>query len=279
MELSCAGKGSRRTVRALRKRGAQIIGALVVPGRSQPSTADSARARHLSRPASLRISGIRNRMAQTIGRHRIAGQAEHVHGAKPAMHDRPPRAQRDLPERQGEPFRGERLLHEIVVAHRGAAGGNQHVGAEIAGAADGGGSLVKAVRHDAEVDDLAALAARPAPWWQSRWNRRSRRSPVRCRAAPVRRRSPAPQPWACDGPAGRVVHRGGERKIARGEAGALGQQHGPGLEIEAGARACVGPWRCARVTTTVSPSRLVFSWITIVSAPGGRTPPVKMRAA
>ena len=33
------------------------------------------------------------------------------------------------------------------------------------------------------------------------------------------------------------------------------------------------------VTTTVSPSRVVFSWMTIVSAPGGTTPPVKMRAA
>ncbi len=30
---------------------------------------------------------------------------------------------------------------------------------------------------------------------------------------------------------------------------------------------------------TASPSRVVFSWITMVSAPGGSTPPVKMRAA
>ena len=33
------------------------------------------------------------------------------------------------------------------------------------------------------------------------------------------------------------------------------------------------------LTMTVSPSRVVFSWMTIVSAPGGSTPPVKMRAA
>ncbi len=39
------------------------------------------------------------------------------------------------------------------------------------------------------------------------------------------------------------------------------------------------PLPAAAVTTTMSPSRAVFSWITIVSAPGGSTPPVKMRAA
>ena len=41
-------------------------------------------------------------------------------------------------------------------------------------------------------------------------------------------------------------------------------------------------WRPAALafcTTTVSPSRAVCSWITTVSAPGGTTPPVKMRAA
>src|ERR1700752_3840521 len=32
-------------------------------------------------------------------------------------------------------------------------------------------------------------------------------------------------------------------------------------------------------TTTISPSRPVFSWITTVSLPGGHTPPVKIRAA
>ena len=40
-----------------------------------------------------------------------------------------------------------------------------------------------------------------------------------------------------------------------------------------------GPWRSGLSMMTLSPSRLVISWITTVSAPAGTTPPVKMRAA
>ncbi len=52
----------------------------------------------------------------------------------------------------------------------------------------------------------------------------------------------------------------------------------PALKSRPAKRIC-RPFEEAVCTTTVSPSRVVFSWITMVSAPGGITPPVKIRAA
>ncbi len=46
-----------------------------------------------------------------VGRDRIAGQAKHVGGAKPAVHHWPARPQRHPPERQLEPFGGKAPLH------------------------------------------------------------------------------------------------------------------------------------------------------------------------
>ena len=156
--------------------------------------------------------------------------------AEPAVHHRLAGPQRDLPERQRQAFGGERLLHQVVVADRGAAGGHQDVGAEHRG--------------------RGAPRRRSRRGGRARCRGRSTSPPSRRASAMVAiavgiddlRRAPASVPGItssspvastatlgrrCTGTA-RVVHGGGEREVAVGEAAALAQQHGARAEIEPG---------------------------------------------
>src|SRR4030095_10412641 len=96
--------------------------------------------------------------AADIGRDRSAREPEHVHGAKPAVPHGTAGAQRTSPEREREPLGGERLLHEIIVADRGAAGGDEDVRPDIACPAHRRCSLAEAIGHTAASGDPADLA-------------------------------------------------------------------------------------------------------------------------
>ena len=101
--------------------------------------------------------------AADIGRDRIAGQADHPHRAQPSVHHRLARPHRDPPERHGDALGLQRALDEVVVADRGAAHGDQDIGAGVAGAADAVGGGLDGVGGNAEIDGLGALGARQRP--------------------------------------------------------------------------------------------------------------------
>ena len=79
------------------------------------------------------------------------------------MHHRLARPHRDPPERHRHAFGLERPLDEVVVADRGAAGGDEDIGAEVAGAADAVGGGLDGVGGDAEIDGLGALVTGQRP--------------------------------------------------------------------------------------------------------------------
>ena len=118
-----------------RKHGAHIIGALVVGRKIAPQNRRLGRRLDVAAAAQAPDQRHQEQHRADIGRDRISGQTEHMHGAEAAVHHRPARTQSHLPERQREPFGGERPLHEVVVADRGPAGGDQYIGAEIVSAA------------------------------------------------------------------------------------------------------------------------------------------------
>ncbi len=73
------------------------------------------------------------------------------------MHHRLARPHRDPPERHGDAFGLQRLLDKIVVADRSAAGGDEDIGAAVAGAADAQRGRLDGVGGNAEIDGLGAF--------------------------------------------------------------------------------------------------------------------------
>ena len=73
------------------------------------------------------------------------------------MHHRLARSHGDLPERHLDALGVQRLLDEIVVADRGAAGGNQNIGAAVARAANTLCGGLERVAGDAEIDGVGAF--------------------------------------------------------------------------------------------------------------------------
>ena len=225
------------------ERRAQIILALVVVpagrGRARPIRGD---ARHRCGPTSARISGTRNRKRADIGRHRIAGQAEHAHRAEPPVHHRLARPHRDLPERHREAFgrrapaapdRGRRPRRRRSVTSTSApASRARRMPAVVASSVSGG---------DAEVDDVGAFAARRARAARSRWNRRSGPGRASCPASPARRRSRESRPSGgrCTGTR-RMVHAAASARSRSVSRRPLAQQHVALAEVDAG-RADVPP--------------------------------------
>ena len=140
----------------------------------------------------------------------------------------------------------------------------------VAGAPHRRDGLVEPVGHDAEVDDLAALARAPAPWWRSRSSRRSRPTPGSApgitSSSPVA--STATLGRRCTGTVGWFMAAASarSRSVRRRP---LREQDRAAREIEAGDADVLALAGRRWSTTTVSPSRVVFSWITMVSAPGG----------
>ena len=92
---------------------------------------------------------------------------------------------------------GQRLLHQVVLADRGAAGDDEDVGAGRA--VDEGGDRLAAVRRDAEVDRLAAGLAHERGKADRRSTRRSGPARASRRAAPARRRWRGSRRAACGG--------------------------------------------------------------------------------
>ena len=60
-------------------------------------------------------------------RRRVAGQAKDPHGADPPMHQRLAGTHGDAPEAELHPGRDQSLLHQVVIADRGAAGRDHDV--------------------------------------------------------------------------------------------------------------------------------------------------------
>ena len=77
---------------------------------------------------------------------------------EPAVHQRLARPQRDAPEAELHALPRERRLDEIVLADRGAAEGDEHVGAGILRREDALFERLEGVAGDAEIDRLAARA-------------------------------------------------------------------------------------------------------------------------
>ena len=80
-------------------------------------------------PCIARISGSRNRCAADDGRDRVAGQAQHGGAHQPPGHQRFAGAHGDLPERRLQPQIAGDLADQVVVADRGAADGDDEIGA------------------------------------------------------------------------------------------------------------------------------------------------------
>ena len=88
-----------------------------------------------------------------ISRNRIAGQAEDVHAAEPAVHQRTAGPHRDFPERQIHAFGGKGFVNEIVFANRCAARGDENIRREITRLANGGNGRFELVGHQAEIGE------------------------------------------------------------------------------------------------------------------------------
>ena len=166
-----------------------------------PSTADSVGSGEIGASAHAADQRHQEQERADIGRDRIAGQAEHVHGAEPAVHQRPAGPHRDLPERQIHALLGESLVHQIVIADRGAAGRHQNVGGSSRASSNRGDGRLQRVVDDAEIGRPRRLPRAPARRAKSRSNRRSGPAPVRGPAAPARRRSRTARFSAGDRPA------------------------------------------------------------------------------
>ena len=91
-------------------------------------------------------------------RHRIAGEAEHARLLDAAEHQRLAGAHGDPPEIERQPGLLERVLDEIVVADRGAADGQHHVGGQRQSLLDRPGDGGAVVADDAEVVRLRRRA-------------------------------------------------------------------------------------------------------------------------
>ena len=79
------------------------------------------------------------------------------------MHHRLARTHRYPPERHGDAFGLQRLFDQVVVADRGATGGDEDIGAGLAGAPDAGRGVRNSVGGNAEIDGLGALLAGQRP--------------------------------------------------------------------------------------------------------------------
>ncbi len=87
---------------------------------------------------------------------RIARKPEDPNFAEAAVHQRLAGTHGDLPEAELHAGRNQRLLHEVVVADRGAAERHQHVDLRLDRLADRGVELGHVVAGDAEIDRNAA---------------------------------------------------------------------------------------------------------------------------
>ncbi len=95
-------------------------------------------------------------------RRRIAGQAQDAHGPEPPMHQRLAGPHGDAPEAKLHSGRDERLLHEVVIADRGAAERHQHVGFGVARLSQGRLQRAELVDRDPEIDrDASARLDNP----------------------------------------------------------------------------------------------------------------------
>ena len=164
----------------------------------------------------------------------MPGRPMHAHAAQPAVHHRLARPHRDPPERHGDAFSLQRLLDEVVVADRGAAGGDQDIGAAVAGPADsfrGGGDRVGG---NPEIDGLGALGPRQRPQriavgiddLPGAGDRARHHKFVAGGEHRDLRAAPHSQL--------RIVHAGGEREVAVGEAVSRRKQHIALAEVDAG---------------------------------------------
>ena len=132
------------------------------------------------------------------------------------------------------PSASSELLDQVVVADRGAAGRDQDIGAGVAGAADAVGGRLDRVGGNAEIDGLGALGARQRPQRiavgiddLAGAGRRARHHQFVAGGEHRDLRAAAHGKF-------RIVHAGGERQIAVGEAASRGQQHVALAEIDAG---------------------------------------------
>ena len=106
-------------------------------------------------------AGLRKTSAQTSEETGLPGEAEQAGAADGAEHQRLAGPHGDLPEIEGESFILERGADQVVLAHRGAAGGDQQVRAIRAGGKAREG--VGVVAGDAEVDRLATAPLHHRP--------------------------------------------------------------------------------------------------------------------
>ena len=137
-EESWSGRGaaSQRPVRVARQRRAHVILPDAVGGQGDREARGLARVGAGGGIAEQRAQQrAQEQHAADGGGGRIAGQAEHAHRADPPMHQRLAGPHRDAPEAELHAGVDERLLHQVVIADRGAAERHQHVGLEPSRAA------------------------------------------------------------------------------------------------------------------------------------------------
>ena len=192
-------------------------------GRARPASV----ARSISaRPAEPPDQRHQEQEGADIGRHRVARQPSTCMApSRPCIIGRPGRSA----TRQNdsvEPFGGERLLHQIVLADRGAAGGHQNIGAAVARAADRRGDVLDPVAARCRDRSTSAPSLRAMrDQRQSRWNRRSR--PGRASLPGATSSSPVPSTATfgrrCTGTVGWFMA-AASIEVAVGEAAALAQQ-------------------------------------------------------
>ena len=148
------GRGDQRAVAVAAQRGPQVVLALVVGGHGGAE----ARALRGGDRVLVRAQHAGDGRAQEDERadqrgDRVAGQPEQARAADRAEHQRLAGPHGDLPEVQREALVLERIADQVVLAHRGAAGGDKQVRAARAGGE--AGERFRVVAGDAEVDRLA----------------------------------------------------------------------------------------------------------------------------
>ena len=140
----------------------------------------------------------------------------------------------DLPEAQLHALAGQRAAHEVAVADRGAADGDENIGPFGAGALDRRLDLVEAVADDAEVERFAAGGRDQPENGESIGGHDlvgAARGAGRDQFVAGGKHG---DPWLAGERQGRVVGGGGERDIGGAEAPPGAQQDRALGEIDAG---------------------------------------------
>ena len=155
------------------------------------------------------------------------------------MHHRPAGPQRHLPERQRQSLRRRAPAAPGRSRRPTRRRSDQDIGAGDRAPAGPRPRSRRAGQGRCRGRSPRAFARAPAPWWRSRWNRRSRRTRASTPASPVRRRSPAPRSSGarCTGTSGGSWPRPA-RGRGRSGGGPLRSSTAPRLKSSPCARIC-----------------------------------------